>query len=198
MRKQEEPEVIDDIEAVDDETFTDSTIEEIEDLQQDKLKDLRKKLAECESEKITSLEELQRTKADFLNAKKRLQDEQVRAKEREVEKLIEKLLPLCDSFSIAMSDQTTWNAVDDVWRKGVEGIHNQLQSILTSYNVSPVSPDGQMFNPTTHDAMANVPVDSKELHGAIISVVQPGYVRTIEDRVHIIRPARVTVGEYNN
>ena len=73
----------------------------------------------------------------------------------------------------------------------------KLQSIMTSYGVHEVSPIGEVFNPEVHDAMTNVTVTKNEDHHKIISVIQNGYVRTVGDKEELIRPARVTVGEYS-
>lgn len=162
-----------------------------------KMQSLRKKLKQCEQEKMEHLENLQRAKADFLNARKRLDEERVRDRQRASDEHIEKLLPLCDSFHMAMSNHDAWNAVDQTWRIGMESIYNQLLSVLASYGVSKLEAAGADFDPTLHEAMKNVPVDSPELHHKVIDVIQNGYTRGLNGTVTLIRPARVTVGEYN-
>lgn len=161
-----------------------------------KLKVVKGKLAACEKEKMDSLESLQRSKADFLNAKKRLEDSRKLDAEKLINSHVEKLLPLCDSFFMAMSNTEAWESIDPIWRSGVEGINNQLQAILASYKVKAVVPLGDHFNPEIHDAVANVTVDTEDKHNTIISVVQNGYIREIEGKADLIRPAKVTVGEF--
>jgi molecular chaperone GrpE len=97
---------------------------------------------------------------------------------------------------MAMSNKEAWEAIDPTWRKGIDSIYSQLQSILSSYGVSEVTPIGEIFNPAIHDAMTNVTVANKEEHHKIISVIQNGYIRNTGEKEELIRPARVTVGEY--
>lgn len=187
----------DDIEPIADDENMDIELEEVEQNSKEKIRSLQAKLKESEREKMEHLENLQRAKAEFLNAKKRMEEEKHRDKERSVNMHVEKLLPLCDSFHMAMSDSEAWNAVDETWRKGVESIHSQLRSILTSYGVIEIDPLGEEFDPTTQDAMANIPVDDEKMHHTVVSVIQKGYKRSFDGKEELIRPARVTIGEYS-
>lgn len=179
-----------------DEPFEETEIVEEEAGTALKLKKMRDRLAASDKEKRKYLEELQRSKADFLNAKKRLEEEKQAAKEVLTNRHIEALLPLCDSFQMAMSDQKAWEAVDSTWRSGVEGIQAQLKTILDSYGVVAIHPEGEEFNPQKHEAMTNVPVDSEADANKIVSVIQSGYERKTDKGVSLIRPARVTVGVF--
>ncbi len=161
-----------------------------------KLKVLRTKLQEATDKNRELHEEVQRTKADFLNARKRLEEDQIRSRERDTVKHIEKLLPLADSFYLAMLDRAAWEKADEKWRKGIEGISNQLTSILRGYGVSAVDPTGTPFDPIKHEALSTIPVTDEALHNQVITVMQLGYIRVSGDTEEIIRPARVTVGEY--
>lgn len=189
---EKEPEV--DIEPTGEDNVDEPLIEDIEDISQSKIKQLQAKLKACEAEKSQHLDDLQRSKADFLNARKRLEEEKVRENERTINKHIEKLLPLCDSFHMAMSNQEAWEAIDPVWRKGVEGIQNQLQRILESYGVTEFSPQGETFDPTRHEAMAEVPVNDEKQDHTVVLVMQNGFTREINGKSELIRPARVSVG----
>jgi molecular chaperone GrpE len=186
----------DDLEPIDEDTADDAELEDIEENSAGKIKKLQQKLKQSEQEKMEHLESLQRAKAEFLNAKRRLEDEKLSDRQRAITDQIEKLLPMCDSFHMAMSNKEAWENIDSTWRKGIESIYNQLQSILASYGVKEVTPLGEEFDPNKHEAMTNVPVDSKELHHKVISVIQNGFVRTHNGKEQLIRPARVTVGEY--
>lgn len=192
----EKNEVFDDLESVDDESIDEAELEDIEAHSEENIKKVKAQLKCCEAEKMEHLENLARAKAEFLNAKRRLEEERHSDKEKAVVKQIEKLLPLCDSFQMAMSNKEAWESIDPTWRKGIDSIYNQLQSIMSSYGVHEVSPLGELFDPAVHDAMTNVTVANKDDHHKIISVIQNGYVRTVGDKEELIRPARVTVGEF--
>lgn len=178
------------------EVLEDTELTDVEDRQEDKIKTLRTELKACQEEKRAHLEELQRAKADFLNARRRLSEEQARDKDRVLVRFIEELLPLCDSFHMAMSDTKTWEAVDERWRKGVESINNQLQSILATHNVKTLNPTGEAFDPNKHDAVGNVAVTDESQHHIVQNVLQPGYEMVTADTSLVIRPARVIVGDF--
>lgn len=196
MEKNDENDFQEDIELTGEDNANDPEIEEIEELEDNKLKELRDKLKACEHDKMEHLENLQRAKAEFLNGKTRLEEEKVRDKERVENKLVANLLPMADSFHMAMHDTEAWDAIDETWRKGVESIHSQLHNILESYGVTEINPQDEEFNPHKHEAMTNVPVDDKKMHDKVISVIQNGFIRKIGDKEELLRPARVTIGEY--
>lgn len=177
------------------ETIETELVEEEANAEQ-KLKALRKKLEEATEKNRELQEETQRIKADFLNARKRLEEEQILDRKRSTIKAIEKILPLADSFYLAMLDKKAWEAADATWRKGVEGIFNQLQSILRSYQVAAIDPTGQVFDPQKHEAMSSIPVENETKHNVVLTVMQLGYIQNDNDTEIVIRPARVTVGEY--
>lgn len=194
--KEQEPEV--EIEETGEDNLDEISVSEEETHSQSKIKQLQAKLKECEAAKSEHLEALQRAKAEFLNARKRLEADKERVKEKLITEHITKLLPLCDSFHMAMSNESSWNAVDAEWRKGVESIATQLHKILEAYGVSAIDPLGEEFDPAMHEALAEVPVETVEQDHQIMAVIQKGYARTIEDKTELIRPARVSVGVFEN
>ncbi len=162
-------------------TDRDISLEEEESQAGDKIKKLQAKLKESESARIALSEDLQRAKADFLNAKKRLEEQRERDAERLMVGNLEALLPLCDSFEQAMKDPG-WVAADEVWRKGIEGIYSQLQNILKMSGVVVIDPLGEAFNPHEHEALRG--------EGDVVTeVYQKGY----KMRDIVIRPAKVSV-----
>src|SRR5690606_5844252 len=91
------------------------------------------------------------------------------------------LLPVCDSFHMAISDKETWEKADSNWRKGVEGIYAQLQNLLNTYKVQIIDPKGEDFDPEKHDAISSVPVSEESDHDKVQNVIQPGYQITHHD-----------------
>ena len=179
----------------DEDTVTDEVeLEDIENRGEDKIKKLRDKLKTAEEDKKKAMDELQLAKADFLNARKRLEEDRVRDRVRARKQHIEDLLPLCDSFQIAMSDSEAWEKADTSWRKGIEGIHAQLMNILKEVGVSAINPIGESFDPTKHEAVGTEVVTDKKLDDTVVSVMQNGYEITHDGKTEIIRPARVTTG----
>jgi len=159
-----------------------------------KINKIRQKLTQCEADKKSLMDELQRSKADFLNARKRLTDERAQDKIRHQVEHVKQLLPICDSFQMAMNDQAVWEKADESWRKGIEGIYAQLQGILDSYNVKTINPISEQFDPHRDEAIGTEEVTDAALVDTVVSVVQPGYEMKTENGTEIIRHARVTTG----
>ena len=162
-----------------------------------KLKQLRQKIARLDEDKRQIMEDAAREKADFLNARRRLENERAQDRIRYTKKHIEALLPLTDSFEMARSDKDGWEKADENWRKGIEGIHTQLQQLLTSYGVAEIKAEGSAFDPYRHEAIGMVPVTEKSLDHKVVAVLQKGYEIALGDKLEVIRPARVTTGEYS-
>lgn len=168
----------------------DAELEDEESLAKDKLKSLRDKLRHSEEERKKCLDDLQRTKADFLNSRRRLDEQLARDKERATDKLIMELLTLADSFDMAMLDRELWEKMDTRLKTGIEAIQAKLSSILASNNITTISPEGVMFDPNEHEAVSNTTVTDDDDVDKVITVLQRGYKRNDD----IIRPARVVVG----
>lgn len=180
----------------DDTVSTDTDLVDDEATADQKLKLLRKKLDEATEKNRELHEEVQRTKAEFLNARKRLEDDQLRSRDRDLIKHVEKLLPLADSFYLAMLDKTAWERSDEKWRRGVEGIYQQLTSLLRSYGVEAFDPTDSPFDPERHEALNMQAVTDETLHHRVLTVMQLGYQKVTDGAPIVIRPARVTLGEY--
>lgn len=198
VNKKHDEHTEDDVEITTEDTdTTEPELEELEEKNNSFNNTLRDKLKACEAEKRDILEESQRTKADFLNAKRRLEEERKRDRERAVIEHIEALIPLCDSFEVAMANKAVWEKADENWRKGIEGIYAQLQNILSSNRVTTVRPQGEVFNPQLHEALSTTPVIDEAEHDKIQTVIQLGYMLQKNDgSSELIRPARVVIGEY--
>ena len=183
----EEEDVVLDTDA---DAIEDVEIEETESKFENKLKEVKKKLKSCEAERTDNMDALQRAKADFLNSKKRNDEQLQREVARASDSFIEKLLPLCDSFDMAMLDKESWDSADEKWKTGIEAIHTQLLSILTSYNIEKVGEAGQAFDPNIHEAIS-VDEESDADTDTVTAVLQSGYKREEE----LIRPAKVILSK---
>ncbi len=184
MFERHDEETSDDSEIIDEDMDdTDVSLEEEESRSSDKIKTLQTKLKECEAARSALHEDLQRAKAEFLNAKKRLLEQQTLDLERQTDRHIETILPLVDSFEAAMKDPK-WASADENWRKGIEGIYSQLDGILKGYGIEAIDPVGKAFDPHEHEALSGQ-------GDTINEVYQKGYKR----KDTVIRPAKVSVKE---
>ncbi len=186
-----------DVEDNNEPEFEDAELVDMEESSAAKMKKMREKISQCEEEKKKILDDSQRAKADFLNAKKRLEEDRLRDKVRTKKAHVEELLPLCDSFQMAMSNKEVWEQADEAWRSRIEGIYTQLTRLLDSYGVSEINPSGDEFDPHKHEAVGTEEVSDEKLEDKVISVVQKGYEIKLDGETEMIRPARVTTGKNN-
>lgn len=178
-----------------DEQFEDDvTIDDEEDTThpQEALKKLRNKLKECEKQKQEYLTSWQRDKADFINVRRKDEEEKEHFKKFAKEQFVSELIPVLDSFEMAFSNKDAWNETPKEWRVGVEYIHSQFMAVLEGNDVKLIKPIGEEFDPQFHDALETVDVDNKEKDGIITDIVRTGYM--LGDKV--IRTAKVKVGRY--
>jgi molecular chaperone GrpE len=155
----------------------------------DKIHTLRKKIIELEKEKQSFLDGWQRQKADYVNLKKRTEEEHAELSRFVRETLIADLLPVLESFDMAFANKEAWEKVDSNWRAGVEYIHKQFLETLTGYGLIEVNPIGEVFDPQVHTAVADISTNNSELDHTVAAVVQKGY--RVGDK--LIRSPRVHV-----
>lgn len=149
------------------------------------LKKLRERLKTCEKEKKEYLDGWQRSQADMTNVRKKHVMDMSQARQRAQAALLEKFLPVLDSFDIALQGEA-WERVDDVWRKGIEHIRTQFENILQTEGIESFGEVGDDFNPTFHEALGQQ--EGGESH-TIALVHRRGYKQDST----VIRPAQVTI-----
>lgn len=153
-----------------------------------RMKRLRVELAEAKKSRDEYLTGWQKSKADYINFKNE-QETLRKDLSRHVRiACVGDLLPVLDSFDMAMANEEAWNAVDDNWRVGVEYIHQQLRTLLADYGVESIDQLG-VFDPELHEPVGSVQVADAASADQVTAVEQRGY-RMGET---IIRPAKVTV-----
>jgi molecular chaperone GrpE len=95
----------------------------------DAVKDLREKLKKAIAEKQEYMDGWQRSKAEFINARKRDEESRKEIIKFANEGLLMDIVPVLDSFTMAFSNKEAWEKVDQNWRIGVEHIYSQLKGI---------------------------------------------------------------------
>lgn len=152
-------------------------------------KKLRNELKEIKKERDEYLTGWQRAKADYINLQKELNEAKINASLLSKEKVINTILPVLDSFDMAMANTEAWNNVDKNWRQGIEYIYQQLSKSLNDLDVIKINEIDVDFNPNIHQPINTVNTEDNNLDDKIAKIVQAGY--KMGDR--IIRPARVEV-----
>lgn len=132
--------------------------------------------------------DLQRTRADFENYRKRVDAEKVAARESGQSSTVLKLLPVVDNIERAIA-YTPDDIKDHQWVKGVTSLVKQLDKSLENLNVVRIdAKPGTEFNPELHEAIQfdEEATGEKEV---IAEELQAGY--TLNG--HVIRHAMVKV-----
>ena len=143
-------------------------------------------------ERIKELEdELLRSKAEFINYRKRLEDEQIRLLKFCNEDLIKDTLPILDNFERAIGMDDT-NLEDEVSKflSGFKMIYCNFVNILKNYGVVEIDGNNKPFDPVYHEAIMTERRDGVEA-GMVLEVLQKGYIL----KGKVIRPAMVKVSE---
>lgn len=134
----------------------------------------------------------QRTQADFENYRKRAAREAAIAKERGATKLALELLPAVDNLERALAHAPESDPAhpdeDGGFVSGIKHVHSDVIAALQRAGIDSYSPEGEPFDPTLHEAVAQQPIEGAE-PGTVVEVFQRGY--RIGDSV--VRPARVVV-----
>jgi molecular chaperone GrpE len=147
---------------------------------------LQKQLEEAEAKAAENLDGWQRSQAEFVNYKNRVQ------RDREMDyasmkgDIIKKLLPVLDDLERSLAHRSE----GDSWADGVELVARKFQSVLEAEGVKRIEAAGQEFDPNFHEAISSEPNDEVE-SGHIIEVVQNGYM----SGERVIRPAMVRVAQ---
>lgn len=171
-------------------TLDDSVI--AEDNALDAVKKLKEKLKKVEAERQEYLVGWQRAKADLINARKRDEADRQEFIKFANERLVEGIIPVMESFDMAMANKEAWEKVDKNWRVGVEYIYSQLKKVLSDAGLEEVNPLGKDFDLNRDEASEYVPVENESDHHKVVAVVQKGYVLNGRQ----MRPPKVKVGEW--
>lgn len=180
-------EIVDDSEVIEYE-FNDNGEEDLKKT----LKKFRTDLRLAQAEKAEYLNGWQKERADFANYKKQEDDRRASFSEAVRERILSRFLTVLDSFNMAFANKEAWDKVEESWRKGVEYIYSQMNTVFEEYDVKPVGEVGESFDPNLHQSVTMIETKNKDEDHKVSGVIQKGY--KLGDRV--MRPARVNVYEY--
>jgi len=146
---------------------------------------LEEALAEAKQKVEQYLANWQRTQADFVNYKRRSEQEREEIGKFANNQLILNLLPVLDDLERAF-ESITPQVARFKWVGGIRLIERKLQSALEAQGLSQIKALGEPFDPNLHEATMH----SKGEEGMVVQELQKGYM--LHDRV--IRPSIVVVG----
>jgi molecular chaperone GrpE len=151
--------------------------------------DPRDQVTRLQAERDALFDRLARQQAEFENLRKRSAKEQADFREYAVADTVKALIPILDSFDLALKAASKSNEGD--LRKGVELIRKQMDEVLTRLGVQPIAAQGQPFDPRFHEAIEMVESsDVQDNH--VIDELQRGY--KLKER--LLRPSMVRVAKH--
>lgn len=129
-----------------------------------------------EKEKLKSqIEELndrlRRSLAEFDNYRKRTEKEKASMYVIGARDIVEKMLPVVDSFERGLSTAPE----DDPFADGMRMIYKQMMTALEEAGVSPIEAVGQPFDPNLHNAVMHVE-DEEAGENMVVEEFQKGYM----------------------
>lgn len=146
-------------------------------------------IGELELERSRSaeyLDQAQRTRAELINYRRRMEQEMQVTRRYAAEHVIARLLPVIDDFHRAI-DAVPQSDRENPWVQGMLLIERKMWSVLESEGVKPIEAVGKPFDPSMHEAVS-VESDGGNI---VVEEFQRGYM--LHDR--LIRPSMVKVGQ---
>jgi len=147
---------------------------------------LEAKLTEAEVKANDYWNEVLRLKAEMVNVQKRADRDVSSAHRYALEKFASELLAIVDNLERSLMVKIDDNhALKDMYL-GVELTLKMFLDVLQKFGITPISPQGETFNPTLHTAMS---VEDGPTPNVVLKVIQKGYL--LKDR--LLRSALVIV-----
>jgi molecular chaperone GrpE len=152
-------------------------------------------VAALEAEKAELKDKLLRALADMENLRRRTEKDLADARVYGVTRFARDMLDVADNLRRAIESvpAEARESADGAFKALLEGVdltERDLQKKMEAHGVRKQEPEGKKFDPNFHQAMFEVPDETKP-NGTVLQVVQSGYV--IGDRV--LRPAMVGVSK---
>ena len=160
--------------------------QEPEEAEVENVETLRQSLAEEKEKAENYLTNWQRAQADFLNYKRRSEEEKKEVNQLANSALMLSLLPALDDLERAFTSIPP-DLVKLGWVDGIRLIKQKLRASLEAQGLSPIQALGEPFDPKLHQAVMH----GKGQEGIVVEELQKGY--QLYDR--ILRPTMVVVGE---
>ena len=159
--------------------------EEIKDEAQEGIESLEQALAEEKKKAGEYLGAWQRTQADFINYKRRNEQERQDFNNYANAQLVLSILPVLDDLERALDAIPEEFAGHD-WVEGIRLVERKFRTVLEGQGVKPILSLGMAFDPNYHEALRK----GKGEEGMVIGELQKGYMLNSK----LLRPARVVVG----
>lgn len=131
-----------------------------------------------------------RTQAEMQNLQRRHKRDKETTLKFRAQALAKDIIPAIDNLERALQTEVDTTSAEN-FKKGVQMVLDSLQAALKQNNIEQVEAIGKPFDPTVHEAVAQIPASDGQESGEVIEVLEKGY--TLHDRV--LRAAKVVVAE---
>jgi molecular chaperone GrpE len=128
---------------------------------------IRGDLTDLAAQRDEYLDSLRRLQADFENYRRRVKADMELEVGRATEKLVARLLPVLDTFEMALTHEADPNA------SPMAKVHDQLLSALESEGLERLWPEGMEFDPVEAEAVMHEPGDGGS--PMVSEVMRAGY-----------------------
>lgn len=143
-------------------------------------------LAQLSRERDELQDQLQRTRAEFVNYQKRSKTLADEERKYAIGPVASDLVAVLDNFERATDAARSANVPSIV--DGLDIVHKQMLVALAKHGIEPIKALGRTFDPNQHEALMQTP-DAHHPEGTVVAELGKGYM--IHDRV--LRPAKVAV-----
>lgn len=152
--------------------------------------DLVAELEAAREEANQNREQFMRSEAEMANLRRRVEKDIENAHKFGQEKLVKEVVTVADNLERTLAAIETDSAEIQPLKEGVEMTLKGLLDTFAKFNIKPINPEGEPFDPQLHQAMSMVENPDVEPN-TVVAVMQKGY--TLHDR--LLRPAMVVVSK---
>jgi molecular chaperone GrpE len=131
-----------------------------------------------------------RARADLENARRRFEREKKEDQLFAGERVLKALIPVVDDLDRALANIPDSEDASGSLVEGVQMVHRKFLQALESQGAKSFYPEGEVFDPTTHEALMEMPSEEVE-PGHIAQVFQRGWF--LNER--LLRPAKVIIAK---
>src|SRR3989338_4092568 len=134
----------------------------------DKKEELKEEEKQQKIDELTDT--LKRLQAEFENYKKRIDKEKIEFVKYAQADMISQLLPVLDSFEIALKNTND----KEKFVEGIKIIYAQIYSVLEAEGLKPIKATGEKFDPYKHEVLMKQ--ESEKPEETILEEFQKGYM----------------------
>ncbi|MFH1727848.1 MAG: nucleotide exchange factor GrpE [Pseudomonadota bacterium] len=135
---------------------------------------------------------LQRTKADFDNFRKKVDEDKAKCLDYGREEVLTEIIDVYLNLKCALGHCDKETANNDEIIKGVKLTIPIIEKIFDKFGMEEIESIGKDFDYKYHEAIATEPVSNEDKNDVVLKEVSPGFLR----KKKLFIPARVIVGKY--